>query len=55
MLKALIFKKNLSVIAVVGEGTKKHTGVSGKLFSYCKNGINIVATARSSEFISGGD
>ncbi len=42
-------QENLSVIAVVGEGMRRHTGVSGKLFSVLgKNGINIVATAQGS-------
>ncbi len=42
-------QENLSVIAVVGEGMRKQTGVSGKLFSVLgKNGINIVATAQGS-------
>ncbi len=42
-------QENLSVIAVVGEGMRQHTGVSGKLFSVLgKNGINIVATAQGS-------
>ena len=41
--------KNLSIIAIVGEGMKKSTGVSGKLFSVLgKNGINVVATAQGS-------
>ena len=39
----------VSVIAIVGEGMKQHTGVSGRLFSVLgKNGINIVATAQGS-------
>ncbi|MDQ1086305.1 MULTISPECIES: bifunctional aspartate kinase/homoserine dehydrogenase I [unclassified Siphonobacter] len=42
-------QENLSVIAVVGEGMRQHTGVSGRLFSVLgKNGINIVATAQGS-------
>lgn len=42
-------EKNLSIIAIVGEGMKKSTGVSGKLFSVLgKNGINVVATAQGS-------
>jgi len=41
--------KNLSIIAVVGEGMRRSTGVSGKLFtSLGKNGINVVATAQGS-------
>ena len=39
----------MSVIAVVGEGMRHHTGVSGRLFSVLgKNGINVVATAQGS-------
>lgn len=41
--------EQVSVIAVVGEGMRQHTGVSGRLFSVLgKNGINIVATAQGS-------
>jgi bifunctional aspartokinase / homoserine dehydrogenase 1 len=48
-VEGIEIQENLSVIAVVGEGMKKHTGVSGKLFSVLgKNGINIVATAQGS-------
>jgi bifunctional aspartokinase / homoserine dehydrogenase 1 len=48
-LEGVDIQENLSVIAVVGEGMRKHTGVSGKLFSVLgKNGINIVATAQGS-------
>lgn len=48
-IEGIEVQKNLSVIAVVGEGMRKHTGVSGKLFSVLgKNGINIVATAQGS-------
>jgi bifunctional aspartokinase / homoserine dehydrogenase 1 len=48
-VEGIDIQENLSVIAVVGEGMKKHTGVSGKLFSVLgKNGINIVATAQGS-------
>ncbi|PWJ59490.1 aspartate kinase [Dyadobacter jejuensis] len=42
-------EKNLSIIAIVGEGMKQSSGVSGKLFSVLgKNGINVVATAQGS-------
>jgi aspartokinase/homoserine dehydrogenase 1 len=42
-------EQNLSVIAVVGEGMKSSTGISGKLFTVLgKNGINVVATAQGS-------
>lgn len=48
-IEGIEVQKDLSVIAVVGEGMRKHTGVSGKLFSVLgKNGINIVATAQGS-------
>jgi aspartokinase/homoserine dehydrogenase 1 len=41
--------RNLSVIAIVGEGMKKSAGISGKLFSVLgKNGINIIAIAQGS-------
>ena len=40
---------SVSVIAIVGEGMKQHTGVSGRLFSVLgKNGVNIIATAQGS-------
>lgn len=42
-------QKNLSIIAIVGEGMRKSTGISGKLFSVLgKNGINVIATAQGS-------
>lgn len=48
-IEGIEIQKELSVIAVVGEGMRKHTGVSGRLFSVLgKNGINIVATAQGS-------
>lgn len=48
-IEGIDIQQNLSVIAVVGEGMRKHTGVSGRLFSVLgKNGINIVATAQGS-------
>jgi bifunctional aspartokinase / homoserine dehydrogenase 1 len=48
-IEGIEIQENLSVIAVVGEGMRRHTGVSGKLFSVLgKNGINIVATAQGS-------
>lgn len=48
-VEGIEIQENLSVIAVVGEGMRRHTGVSGKLFSVLgKNGINIVATAQGS-------
>jgi aspartokinase/homoserine dehydrogenase 1 len=48
-IEGVDIQTNLSVIAVVGEGMRQHTGVSGKLFSVLgKNGINVVATAQGS-------
>ncbi len=48
-VEGIEIQENLSVIAVVGEGMRRHTGVSGKLFSVLgKNGINIIATAQGS-------
>ena len=48
-IEGIDIQNDLSVIAVVGEGMRKHTGVSGKLFSVLgKNGINIIATAQGS-------
>jgi bifunctional aspartokinase / homoserine dehydrogenase 1 len=42
-------ERDLSIIAIVGEGMKSSTGVSGKVFSVLgKNGINVVATAQGS-------
>lgn len=42
-------QKNVSIIAIVGEGMRKSTGVSGKLFSVLgKNGVNVIATAQGS-------
>jgi aspartokinase/homoserine dehydrogenase 1 len=52
-IDGITIEKNLSIIAIVGEGMKKSTGVSGKLFSVLgKNGINIVATAQGSSEIN---
>jgi aspartokinase/homoserine dehydrogenase 1 len=48
-IEGIDIQRELSVIAIVGEGMRKHTGVSGRLFSVLgKNGINIVATAQGS-------
>lgn len=49
LLDNITIEQNLSVIAVVGEGMKSSSGISGKLFSVLgKNGINVVATAQGS-------
>lgn len=48
-LEGLEINTDVSVIAIVGEGMRRSTGVSGRLFSVLgKNGINIVATAQGS-------
>lgn len=40
-------ENNLAIVAIVGEGMKRTTGVSGKLFSTIgRNGINIIAIAQ---------
>ncbi|MBX2956356.1 MAG: bifunctional aspartate kinase/homoserine dehydrogenase I [Cyclobacteriaceae bacterium] len=40
---------NLSIIALVGDGMKHHSGTSGRMFSALgKNGINVVAIAQGS-------
>ncbi|RYU95751.1 bifunctional aspartate kinase/homoserine dehydrogenase I [Emticicia agri] len=49
LLDNISIEQNLSVLAVVGEGMKSSSGISGKLFSVLgKNGINVVATAQGS-------
>ena len=48
-IDSISIEKNVSIIAIVGEGMRKSSGVSGKLFSVLgKNGINIIATAQGS-------
>jgi len=45
----VIIQKNLSVVAIIGEGMKNTSGISGKLFgAFGKNGINVVAIAQGS-------
>lgn len=40
---------NLSILAIVGEGMRSSSGISGKLFGVLgRNGINVVATAQGS-------
>jgi aspartokinase/homoserine dehydrogenase 1 len=47
-LKILV-EKNLSIIAIVGEGMKNTPGISATLFrSLGRNGINVIATAQGS-------
>ncbi len=48
-IENITIQNNLSIIAVVGEGMKSSSGISGKLFSVLgKNGINVIATAQGS-------
>lgn len=48
-LEPLMVEPDLSIIALVGEQMKRHTGVSGKMFDALgKNGINIRAIAQGS-------
>ena len=43
----VVVKTNYSVIAIIGEGMRKHSGLAGKFFSGLgKNGINIIAIAQ---------
>jgi len=46
-------ERELSIIATVGEGRRKSSGIAGKLFSVLgKNGVNIVAVAQGSSEIN---
>jgi bifunctional aspartokinase / homoserine dehydrogenase 1 len=48
-VEPLIVEKSLSIIALVGDRMKNHTGVSGKFFSALgRNGVNIRAIAQGS-------
>jgi bifunctional aspartokinase / homoserine dehydrogenase 1 len=48
-IEPAIVENDLSIIAVVGENMKNHTGISGKMFSALgRNGINIRAIAQGS-------
>jgi aspartokinase/homoserine dehydrogenase 1 len=47
--ESLIVEKNLSIIALVGDRMKNHSGISGKFFSALgRNGVNIRAIAQGS-------
>ncbi|MFD2570878.1 bifunctional aspartate kinase/homoserine dehydrogenase I [Spirosoma soli] len=49
----IAIERELSVIATVGEGMRKSSGIAGKLFSVLgKNGVNIVAVAQGSSEIN---
>ena len=48
-VEPLVVEQHLSVIALVGDGMKSHTGISGKFFSALgKNGVNIRAISQGS-------
>lgn len=48
-VEPLLVEKDLSVVALVGDGMKNHTGISGKFFSALgKNGVNIRAISQGS-------
>ena len=48
-LLPLIVEKNLSIVALVGDNMKNHSGISGKMFSALgRNGVNIRAIAQGS-------
>lgn len=48
-IDSIQIQEHLSVIAIVGEGMKASSGISGKLFSVLgRNGVNVIATAQGS-------
>ena len=48
-VEPLLVERNLSVVALVGDGMKSHTGISGRFFSALgKNGVNIRAISQGS-------
>lgn len=48
-IDSVTIQENLSVIAIVGEGMRSSSGISGKLFSVLgRNGVNVIATAQGS-------
>lgn len=52
-LDSITIERDLSIIATVGEGMRKSSGIAGKLFSVLgKNGVNIVAVAQGSSEIN---
>lgn len=47
LVKPLQAEDQLSIVAIVGDGMKNHTGISGKMFSALgRNGVNIRAIAQ---------
>ena len=52
-IDSISIERDLSIIATVGEGMRKSSGIAGKLFSVLgKNGVNIVAVAQGSSEIN---
>ncbi|MEO7263651.1 MAG: bifunctional aspartate kinase/homoserine dehydrogenase I, partial [Ferruginibacter sp.] len=48
-LLPLIIEKDLSIVAIVGDNMKNHSGISGKMFSALgRNGVNIRAISQGS-------
>ncbi|MBC7934270.1 MAG: bifunctional aspartate kinase/homoserine dehydrogenase I [Rhizobacter sp.] len=48
-VEPLLVERNLSVVALVGDGMKSHTGISGRFFGALgKNGVNIRAISQGS-------
>lgn len=48
-VEPLVVEKDLSIVALVGEQMKSHTGVSGKMFGVMgRNGVNVRAIAQGS-------
>jgi bifunctional aspartokinase / homoserine dehydrogenase 1 len=48
-VQPLLVEENLSIVAIVGDSMKSHTGISGKMFGALgRNGINIRAIAQGS-------
>jgi bifunctional aspartokinase / homoserine dehydrogenase 1 len=49
LVEPLIIERNLSVVAVIGEGMRFRPGIAGRLFTALgKNGVNIAAIAQGS-------
>ena len=49
LIDDILMRHDLSIIAIVGEGMRHRTGISGRLFDTLgKNGINVVAIAQGS-------
>ncbi|HEY3430411.1 MAG TPA: bifunctional aspartate kinase/homoserine dehydrogenase I, partial [Cyclobacteriaceae bacterium] len=49
LIDEIKIEKDLSIVAVVGDGMKHHPGTSGRMFNaFGKNGVNVVAIAQGS-------